>query len=210
VGGLIGAIGEPAPETRPGLGTWKTAAAAGGSRNGSSRPSRSPSGWRSRAPRRPSRSPAAARRLNGRKWRTETSYAITSVATSQASPPSSLDGSAATGRSRTSCTGSVTSPASAPPPLAPAPAHASWPPQKPGHQHGAPGRPGQHRRPTPPHRAQPHPGIPAAHSTDLTVSNGPTQRPRLPAHRERPPRTPAPTMKISSGRYSRIRVRTKP
>ena len=69
------------------------------------------------------------RRLTGRKWRTETSYAVTSLAAGQARPASSPPGSAATVRSRTSSTGSAMSPsAKISPPRAPAPDPMSWPP----------------------------------------------------------------------------------
>ncbi len=62
------------------------------------------------------------------KWGTETSYAITSLAASQATPPSSPDGYAATGASKP-CTTSVTSPtAKTPPRSAPATAPKRWPP----------------------------------------------------------------------------------
>jgi predicted transposase YbfD/YdcC len=67
------------------------------------------------------------RRLSGqKKWRTVTVYAVTSLTASQATPPSSPGGFAATGASRP-CTTSATSPtAKTPPRPAPAADPRSW------------------------------------------------------------------------------------
>jgi hypothetical protein len=69
------------------------------------------------------------RPLSGKeKWRTFTIYAVTSLTVTQATRPSSPDGSAATGRSRPSTTSAMSPTAKTPPRPGPATAPRSWPP----------------------------------------------------------------------------------
>lgn len=86
------------------------------------------------------------RKLNGKKWRTEVVYAVTSLTPAQATDAELAAGSAATGAWRTACTGSATSPSTRTAPRsAPATDPASCLPAQPRHQHRAPGWRQQHR-----------------------------------------------------------------
>jgi DDE_Tnp_1-associated len=68
------------------------------------------------------------RDLGARRWRTMTVYAVTSLTMVRPALPGWLISSAGTGRSRTACTGSATSPSTKTlPSSAPAPARTSWP-----------------------------------------------------------------------------------
>jgi hypothetical protein len=118
----------PCPGKRFPKGTRRTAAPTAASNAASSRRLRSPPCWRSRTPLRPSRSPAApvgrqpemAHRDQLRDHQSARGPGL---------PRPARHGSGATGRSRTSSTGSATSPSvRTPAPHAPAPGRTSWPP----------------------------------------------------------------------------------
>jgi predicted transposase YbfD/YdcC len=68
------------------------------------------------------------RLLGDGKWRTVTAYGITSLTVTQASPPTSPGGSAATGASKPCTTSAMSLTAKTPPRSAPATAPRSWPP----------------------------------------------------------------------------------
>jgi hypothetical protein len=101
------------------------------------------------------------RPLTGRRWRTMTVYAVTSLTAAQASPARLADwirGHWGIGALRR-CTTSATPPSPRmPPKSAPATPPGPWPASAtPGHRHPAPARRPQHRRSAAPQRPQRHP-----------------------------------------------------
>ena len=116
----------PGKTSRPA--TARPDAVTAGSRNAPSRRSPSPPGCSSPTPPRPSRSPAGPAASTGRNGAPRPATRSPRCPRPRPGRPSSRNGSEATGKSRTSCTGSATLPSARTSPRhAPAPGPTSWP-----------------------------------------------------------------------------------